>query len=178
MEDYRHCNKCGQDRHISEWAKASSEKSGFYYCCKYCRNQQSRDSYYKNKQAISERRKLDLEQKAKNLVITKKWIKENYPKAKKLWSEWAKNNPDKVRNKNAARRSRLKQAKTFYITNKEINKLINSPCFYCGSKNQPSLDHIVPLARGGDHSIGNLTTACKPCNSSKGDSFITEWKNV
>lgn len=44
--------------------------------------------------------------------------------------------------------------------------LENDPCSYCGGSGG-EIDHIVPLAKGGTHSIDNLTGACKSCNSSK-----------
>jgi len=40
------------------------------------------------------------------------------------------------------------------------------PCVYCGGPGG-EIDHIVALARGGNHSVDNLTGACKSCNSSK-----------
>lgn len=44
-------------------------------------------------------------------------------------------------------------------------------CVYCG-KVLPdellSLDHVEPRRKGGDHSDGNLVTACRPCNLAKG----------
>ena len=42
-------------------------------------------------------------------------------------------------------------------------------CFYCGSIGNLSLDHIVPQATQLNHSWDNLITACRSCNSSKGD---------
>jgi 5-methylcytosine-specific restriction endonuclease McrA len=33
----------------------------------------------------------------------------------------------------------------------------------------PSLDHVVPLARGGEHTYGNVRTACLGCNVRKRD---------
>jgi hypothetical protein len=44
-------------------------------------------------------------------------------------------------------------------------------CVYCGSKFPPeqlTLDHVQPRLRGGDHSEGNLVSACRPCNVEKG----------
>ncbi|TFD80751.1 HNH endonuclease [Cryobacterium sp. Sr8] len=48
-------------------------------------------------------------------------------------------------------------------------------CAYC---DQPSttVDHVVPLVRGGTNYEGNLTPACRPCNSSKSGSLIIEWR--
>jgi 5-methylcytosine-specific restriction endonuclease McrA len=44
-------------------------------------------------------------------------------------------------------------------------------CVYCGEIFEErflSLDHVEPRMRGGDHSDGNLVTACLDCNASKG----------
>jgi hypothetical protein len=50
-------------------------------------------------------------------------------------------------------------------------------CQYCGSMERPlHCDHVVPVVRGGSDDPSNLTTACKPCNLSKGPRFLSEWK--
>ena len=44
-------------------------------------------------------------------------------------------------------------------------------CYYCGKKFPPkklTLDHIVPLARGGKTTPGNVVPACLSCNKNKG----------
>lgn len=43
-----------------------------------------------------------------------------------------------------------------------------SRCTQCGTDRNLSVDHVVPLARGGTHSLANLRTLCVPCNSRKG----------
>lgn len=43
-------------------------------------------------------------------------------------------------------------------------------CLKCGSSNDLSIDHVVPLSKGGDNDTDNLQTLCKTCNSSKGAS--------
>lgn len=44
-------------------------------------------------------------------------------------------------------------------------------CRYCGKLTNPfvdfSVDHIIPLARGGPHSLDNMDCACRSCNSLK-----------
>ena len=43
-------------------------------------------------------------------------------------------------------------------------------CHYCGKTfdpNELTLDHIVPVARGGKSTRGNVVPACKPCNTDK-----------
>ena len=51
-----------------------------------------------------------------------------------------------------------------------------SRCAYCGSLSKLTADHVVPIARGGQHAIGNILPACGSCNSSKGSRFLVEWR--
>jgi hypothetical protein len=50
-------------------------------------------------------------------------------------------------------------------------------CRYCGDEAN-TVDHVVPLSRGGTNDLSNLTPACKPCNSSKRDRLVEEWLGV
>jgi 5-methylcytosine-specific restriction endonuclease McrA len=42
-------------------------------------------------------------------------------------------------------------------------------CYYCGkrSKGRLTQDHIIPLSKGGEHTLHNIIGACKSCNSKK-----------
>ncbi len=42
-------------------------------------------------------------------------------------------------------------------------------CQYCGDRDDLTLDHVMPKSRGGRTNWDNLITACKKCNSKKGD---------
>lgn len=49
-------------------------------------------------------------------------------------------------------------------------KLATGLCHYCGQKFAPrelTMDHLVPLARGGTSTKNNLVPACKECNAKK-----------
>lgn len=46
-------------------------------------------------------------------------------------------------------------------------------CGYCGDR-AVAVDHIIPRSRGGDSSPENLVSACKSCNSRKGDRLLSE----
>jgi 5-methylcytosine-specific restriction endonuclease McrA len=48
-------------------------------------------------------------------------------------------------------------------------------CAYCGDA-ATERDHVVPLVRGGSHTLDNLVPACGPCNRSKGDKLLSEWE--
>jgi 5-methylcytosine-specific restriction endonuclease McrA len=43
----------------------------------------------------------------------------------------------------------------------------------CGAKDN-SIDHIIPLARGGAQALGNFQFLCRPCNSRKADWLVGE----
>lgn len=60
------------------------------------------------------------------------------------------------------------------------NKIAKGLCHYCGSKVPPkelTLDHIVPVARGGRSTKGNCVPACKECNNRKKDLLPLEWED-
>jgi 5-methylcytosine-specific restriction endonuclease McrA len=55
------------------------------------------------------------------------------------------------------------------LSRTNIFKRDSGQCQYCGSDKDLSIDHVLPRSRGGGSSWKNLVTACKPCNSRKGD---------
>lgn len=53
-------------------------------------------------------------------------------------------------------------------------------CVYCGEQfaaDELTLDHVQPRMQGGDHSEGNLVTACKGCNTLKGHRRLSQFLN-
>ena len=49
-------------------------------------------------------------------------------------------------------------------------KISTGICHYCGKKFPPeelTMDHIVPVVRGGKSTRGNVVPCCKQCNSDK-----------
>lgn len=58
-------------------------------------------------------------------------------------------------------------------------RLSEGRCYYCGKEFPPkelSMDHIVPLIRGGKSTKGNIAPACKDCNSRKKHMLPIEWE--
>lgn len=52
-------------------------------------------------------------------------------------------------------------------------------CHYCGRKvgrSNLTMDHVVPLIRGGRSTKGNIVPACKECNSKKKYLLPLEWE--
>ncbi len=59
------------------------------------------------------------------------------------------------------------------LTRQNIFKRDRFACQYCGTGHELTLDHVIPRSRMGKSSWSNLVTACKNCNSRKGD-FLPE----
>jgi 5-methylcytosine-specific restriction endonuclease McrA len=52
-------------------------------------------------------------------------------------------------------------------------------CYYCGRKTafkDLTMDHLVPLARGGRSTRENLVPSCKKCNNKKKSMLPLEWE--
>jgi 5-methylcytosine-specific restriction endonuclease McrA len=59
------------------------------------------------------------------------------------------------------------------------NILAAGRCDYCGRatpKAELTMDHRVPLTRGGKSSKGNLAACCKECNNRKKNLLPLEWE--
>lgn len=52
-------------------------------------------------------------------------------------------------------------------------------CHYCGKRlpaKELTMDHIVPIARGGKSTKGNVAPCCPDCNTQKKSSLLMDWK--
>lgn len=58
-------------------------------------------------------------------------------------------------------------------------KTASGICHYCGGKFPPSeltMDHVIPLGRGGTSEKINIVAACKACNTKKKTLLAVEWE--
>jgi 5-methylcytosine-specific restriction enzyme A len=59
------------------------------------------------------------------------------------------------------------------------NKIQKGICHYCHGqvgREQLTMDHVVPLSRGGKSKKGNIVPACKECNNKKKYLLPIEWE--
>lgn len=95
---------------------------------------------------------------------------------------WRVANPERTRNYKQARRMReYGNPGSIGVPLREWLRLVNrhgGRCAYCGERPEVlHMDHVVPLARGGRHAIGNVLPACPPCNQTKAARFVVEWRH-
>lgn len=142
------CSKCKVEKPFSEFYKKtrykdySTSPAGYSSDCKECI-------------------------KAKQRLWNKNCSKELRNQVSK---KWRKRNPDKVKQScqanNANRRANYK-----VLTRKDIAYILTEgqySCVYCSSSGN-TIDHLVPVSKGGSNNYSNLVVACKSCNSSKRD---------
>ena len=53
----------------------------------------------------------------------------------------------------------------------DVYDFIKTDKAFIAGNNYPSIDHVIPLAKGGLHSWDNVKVAHRICNSLKGDSY-------
>ncbi len=59
--------------------------------------------------------------------------------------------------------------KNVSLTRQNIYKRDGYQCVYCETKEDLTLDHLLPRSRGGKDQWINLVTACQKCNTYKGN---------
>ena len=93
--------------------------------------------------------------------------------------EWRAANVDRSRDNRRARKARVRDAYVEPVLASEVMHRDRWVCGLCGGDIPPgaewpdrlsaSVDHIIPLSRGGEHSIANVQASHLGCNSRKGD---------
>ena len=179
-------------------APAPAAHSGRWSCCRPCRNQYFREWRIKNPDnAKSSRQRWYLKNKDAAYAAVKIWRENNKVKARasnrryylnhRLESaaavaKWRKENPERVYFQNAKRYALKKSGKTdSVLTESEwaaVQENYKISCAYCqipfsdikGAR--PTMDHAIPLSRGGKHEASNIVPACLSCNSRKGDKTV------
>lgn len=57
----------------------------------------------------------------------------------------------------------------------------NKKCFYCDKSlkfKQITLDHLIPVSKGGVDEIFNIVTCCKTCNKFKGNTLLENYEKI
>ena len=184
------CSKCGKllVAYNGNFGKEKRGKYGFKSRCKEC----IKEYYEDNKEHIKEKSK---EWHEDNKEYYKEWRENNkeYIKEKnkeyyennkehrnKKSKEWYENNPDKIFNRNNKRRL-LEETQGDGISKDqwlEMMKFFDWKCAYSGimlDKDNRSIDHIIPLSKGGEHEIWNCVPMHRKYNTSKKDNNMLEW---
>lgn len=155
------CTKCKKDKPRTEYYPRSKNKRHIMTQCKVCTNSEQRKRYEIHRERY--------------IGISRSWKKRNPERAKEQQREWKQANPERKRELEHRRRARKQQNGVYTIAEKDMRKL-SGPCAYCGGLENITIDHVIPISRGGTHGIGNLVPACSKCNNQKLDKTVMEWR--
>lgn len=156
------CSNCGETKPLTDFHKDNKNKTGYSYRCKIC--------------AIKHVSQWQKDNAHKKRANSRRWVANNKDTHRANNKKWFAKNPDYIKTYKLKRRATEKLNGVYYISDKEYKKIYSSPCFYCGSTERIEADHIIPVSRGGNTSIGNLISCCRSCNAKKSNMLITEWR--
>lgn len=83
---------------------------------------------------------------------------------------WREKNPERAKSAVARRRARKASLPDTLTIEQAKQKLLIPNCFYCEAPIENlTLDHFVPISRGGGTTLANSVACCLSCNASKQD---------
>lgn len=171
-ERVKRCWKCTQTLPSDQFGNDKSRSDGLTSICRICKNKEQRKYEKRNREKINtywrNRYQTDEQYRQKMQDLNRGFyyrLAEEDPERLRL----------KSRLKEQKRRTRKENNGIYKVTEKEMKHLLTKPCYNCGAKAE-HIDHVIPIAKGGRHSIGNLAPMCSPCNTSKGSKFYSEYR--
>lgn len=182
------CSKCRQQKSLDSFARCSSRPDGRQYTCRECHRDYARERYplvrqreianakawnvaNPERKAASNKRHRD---KTKEICAerSRQWRIKN-PGATLAIKAWRERHPDVVREYSLKRRSLLTGAPGFASAAQIAARVefYGGRCWLCGGEAN-SIDHVIPVSRGGSNWPSNLRPACRHCNSAKGAKMV------
>jgi 5-methylcytosine-specific restriction endonuclease McrA len=185
------CKTCQELKMFDQFNIFSLSSDGLSYNCKSCVSKMNHETHKKNPERYrrtkkrwteANKEKVAAQQKQRRLddpikysLLYKEYRIRNIEKVREKERRYQQQNKEKDRMKAAKRRARKKNNKVFQIIDKDLRRLLNDPCIYCG-KPAEHVDHLIPISRGGPHGIGNLAPSCANCNLTKHSKTVYEFK--
>lgn len=195
--NFKICSKCKRTlpADLIHFNKRSSASDGLHSACKECRGHKFRVPYNYGVNTETERKcsvcntvypktneYFTYEDKAhtklqcvcKRCAAAKQRKREN---RKEYYYNYIYSHPEVDARRKLKRSLRLLQnGGTFTLSEyKETLKIFDNSCAYCGSKENLSRDHVVPITKGGKSDVHNIIPACLSCNSSKSNMDFQKW---
>ena len=163
------------------FGKEKAGKYGLRSKCKRCRKIEKKKYYEENKEELTN---YNEQWRKENATYRHVYYKNNKEKEKERVIEYQKNNPH-IKFNSYNKRRQLEESQGEGISREQWLEMMNFfdwKCAYSGvefswhnEENDRSIDHIVPLNKGGEHEIWNLVPMYKNYNSSKQTKNMLEW---
>lgn len=175
------CTLCLEIKPLAEFTICIRKKTGkscISSRCKACCNAANIKRRSENPTYNAEHcKKYHQEHRDIQLQKQRDWRQANLEQERIRNKEWVINNRAKYRASQSDYRNRIIGDGT--VTKQVLIDLYNQiQCKYCKEdipEELRTIDHVVPMAKGGKHTITNLVMACKSCNSMKKDMTVEEF---
>jgi len=111
---------------------------------------------------------------AKVKASRKKYYEENREREIAKVLEWQKQNPEYKKAIDQNRRTQKTKAGGSFTVQEWVVlcEKYDYRCVCCHKKRKLTIDHIVPVSKGGTSNIENLQPLCRSCNSRKGTNTV------
>lgn len=153
--ELKQCNVCKMCKSISEFNKHKRNKDGLDGKCKVRNKRLCKEWTDNNKEAQLSRAAIwRLDNKEHVVAYRQQRIEEGYFLVRQ----------------HVRRSAMLDSTDTASKEDTLAIKEQHTSCFWCDSLlkyPERTIDHLIPVAKGGKHVLGNLVIACKSCNSRK-----------
>lgn len=191
----KNCYVCKTDKTSDEFGKNRRYADGLQRICKLCWTARSaiyraqnidavraieRTSKKKHWDADPMIRENNRRYKKKNRSQLRDYERERYRRDPEYYRtamrRWRANNPEACYVQDVKKRTRRSQAKGT-ATEKQVRDRMaywGFRCWACAGVME-SVDHVIPLSRGGTNWPANLRPCCLSCNSSKGAKHWQRW---
>lgn len=183
MALFKTCSKCRADKPINEFNKNRAKPDGRMHYCRLC-EKTKRAIYRANnlkevKHAVNQWHHNHRIQSRLNIKLHYARNMHAYTRKLEYNGNWKKNNPLSILVYQHNRRTRLHDNGGI-LTPNDINAIRsnqNDLCYYCHDplRLNGTIDHKVPVSRGGSSNPSNIVLACKKCNSTKYTKTDTEF---
>jgi 5-methylcytosine-specific restriction endonuclease McrA len=176
----RTCTKCKKKLPISAFHKDKQATGGLRATCKKCRINHVKNWYQDNRERQSGKEKVRRHSNKEKYTEkeAKRYIKDR-EKRIALATEHSH-----------LRRTRKKETKSERgISKLSLKRKLGTKCYYCGkemdfkvgvgrkfNRDMATIEHLIPLAKGGEHTFENTVLACRHCNLSKSAKSESEFE--
>lgn len=172
----KYCPKCSTKKSVVDFHKNRRSPDGLQSWCKDCRSTAVKGRYKDRRTAYNQSEAV----KSKARARASAWYRENKERARMVQKQYRQTSEIYKKCRVVAeqrRRERKRNLKEVYTT-EDYNytmKLFSSLCFKCKSSKDLTIDHHIPLCRGGMLTRDNAVVLCRRCNASKGSLLPEEF---
>lgn len=160
-------------------ADISQKRSDAIYCARACKTRASDRRRANDGRSRSRDRERYPAERDHRISYARAQYWADPEKSREYSRAYRKENPDVRLAQYRTRRARKLGSESRHVSVAELESIKNrqgNACYYCGLRCDLVIDHVIPLAKGGRHAIGNLVGACWHCNSQKCAMLLIEWK--